>query len=574
MTAPLRRGLPRALDAIAGLRGARWTRESMPGQYDSFGPEAQREQQDRAIGRYGLVDTGLEWTVAHSGRTVGSTVQFGEMLARAGTDYDVLVVGYVSRFAHDLRTAVNARHDLHASGAVILFADERLLSSDEEEWERWAREAVEAEAYSRRLGRRIGEGYSAKRRRLGIPGGNRPPLATRRAGRTMEIDEAGLAIVRAAYALSIAGATDREVAAATGLKLRHVSEILTNRFYRGELTDGSASVLGPLVDVEIWERVQVLRGRFARRHPGHPARHHPYPLAKILCCASCGRRLTGHVGRYRHVDACPEFIAARPRFTRVYSHALDRSVRGQSYPAEVYDGLVPQVLARLAVDAPLRVGAIAAATLPLTTAGDPLMLARIGREREAAMARYLRERDLRALNATMIRLDREEVEARGRTPSTPTAAEALAYLEDLPGLWARAEDSGRRAMAASLFERIDVLGTQEATVTPTLEAEALGLTAAWSGPLLCSIGSYCSRNPSRPDQNDPSGTEAVPPRRRHPSRGLAPWASGRTRSPTGPGLGSPRTSPRRSPAARHRPSPPREAGVTPGRSPPLPHSAS
>ena len=32
-------------------------------------PDAQREQQDRAIERYGLVDAGLEWSVASSGRT-------------------------------------------------------------------------------------------------------------------------------------------------------------------------------------------------------------------------------------------------------------------------------------------------------------------------------------------------------------------------------------------------------------------------------------------------------------------------------------------------------------------------
>ena len=134
----------------------------------NVGPDAQLEQQSRAIERWGLVDTGGAWQVAHSGRTIAATGQWAEMLAGAGQDWDVLVVGYVSRFARDLRTAVNARHDLHARGAVILVADERVLSSDEDEWERWAREAVEAEAYSRRLAKRIREGYAAKRRRLGV----------------------------------------------------------------------------------------------------------------------------------------------------------------------------------------------------------------------------------------------------------------------------------------------------------------------------------------------------------------------------------------------------------------------
>src|SRR6266511_337609 len=123
--------LPKSLEELDGLRAARWIRESTRGQYDNYGPEAQREQQDRAIERWKLVDAGIEWEVAHSGRTIGSTSQFREMVARAGRDYDVLLVGYVSRFARNLRTAVNARHDLHEAGAAIFFCDERVLSADE-----------------------------------------------------------------------------------------------------------------------------------------------------------------------------------------------------------------------------------------------------------------------------------------------------------------------------------------------------------------------------------------------------------------------------------------------------------
>ena len=122
------RALPRSLEDLRGRRAARWIRESTAGQADNFGPDAQLEQQSRAIERWGLVDTGGAWQVAHSGRTIASTGPWAEMLAGAGEDWEVLVVGYVSRFARDLRTAVNARHDLHARGAVILFADERVLS--------------------------------------------------------------------------------------------------------------------------------------------------------------------------------------------------------------------------------------------------------------------------------------------------------------------------------------------------------------------------------------------------------------------------------------------------------------
>jgi hypothetical protein len=110
------RRLPRSLEDLRGLRAARWIRESTVGQADDFGPDEQRKLQDEAISRYGLTDTGLAWSVAHSGfrqtgqeeATLGSTAQWNEMLAAAGDTYDVLVVGYVSRFARRLRTLVNA----------------------------------------------------------------------------------------------------------------------------------------------------------------------------------------------------------------------------------------------------------------------------------------------------------------------------------------------------------------------------------------------------------------------------------------------------------------------------------
>lgn len=205
--------LPLTVDVLAGKRAARWIRESTAGQADRYGPDAQRRQQDDAIATHGLVDTGISWTVAHSGRTISSTPEFRDMLARAGQDYDVVVVGYVSRLARDLRTAVNARHAVHEAGAAILFCDERLLSSDEDGWEQWAREAVEAEAYSRRLGRRIAEGYRAKKRRHADPGGH-PPFGFRRnAAKLIEPDPETLPVVQRIVELAAEGWPDRAVAA-------------------------------------------------------------------------------------------------------------------------------------------------------------------------------------------------------------------------------------------------------------------------------------------------------------------------------------------------------------------------
>ena len=436
-----------------------------------------------------MAATGAARQVAHSGRTIAATGQWAETLDGAGREWDVLVVGYVSRFARDLRTAVNARHDLHARGAVILFADERVLSSDEDEWERWAREAVEAEAYSRRLAKRIREGYAAKRRRLGVPGGSMAPLGTVREGRTLRVDDEALALVRRVYALAAGGRTDREVGAATGLALKHVAEILTNPFYVGRLWSGEPSALGPLVDQATWDHVQELRARYSRRHRGAVTRRQ-CGLGGLLACAACGRRLIGHVGRYRHTDACEPFKAAAPRRHRHNARTnLDHRVKGESYKVEVFEDAIGLALERVAVSSALRASAVALARRPDPDGGDVLARARITRERERAALRFAKDRDLGKLEATMARLDAEAEALVARPSLVPTAAEARAYLESLPALWARTSDAGRHAIAEAVFERIDVLGSNDFTFALTARAKAHGWDAAFgAGDQSISIG--------------------------------------------------------------------------------------
>lgn len=454
--------VPASLDHLTGLRAARWTRESTEGQYDAFGADAQREQQDRAIERYGLVDTGIEWTVAHSGRTVGTTHQFTEMMTAAGARYDVLVVGYVSRFARDLRTAVNARHDLHAAGAALLFADERILSTDEDRWDEWAREAVEAESYSRKLARRIREGYAAKRRRLGEPGG-RAPLGFTRAGRppALVVDHDRLPVVRRAFDLAGGGAHDREVALAIGESVHTVRSILTNRIYIGLLRDGSRAAVAPVIDPDLFNEVQAIRAARARKGDGSNARR-VYTLP-MLRCAACGRRLIGDSGRYRHLDACEAFSSAR----RV-SAFRNRRVRtaGHSYPASLYEGWIEQVIGHAALSVKDMTDA-AAIYRDAEPVADEVGLRRINRERDAALARYAVTRDVATLEAAMKALDDEEVRLRQPRSSRPAWNEVAAVLRDLPALWREATAADRRTVAIRLFESVDVLGARNMIVNFT-----------------------------------------------------------------------------------------------------------
>ncbi len=215
--------LPATVDDLRGLRAARWIRESTTGQFDRYGPEAQAELQDAAIARLGLADTGLEWRIAHSGRTVYRSPAMAAMLDAAATGaFDVLLVGYVVRWQRNLRQTLNLLEDvLHPAGVAVWFADEQILSSCERDWDQLVAEATDAERYSRRLSRRIREGYASKLTKQRDPGGRAPFGFRRDERKLLEPVPAQLDTVRKAFELAAARLTDRVVAAETGIRAAH-----------------------------------------------------------------------------------------------------------------------------------------------------------------------------------------------------------------------------------------------------------------------------------------------------------------------------------------------------------------
>lgn len=464
--------LPESLDELEGLRAAHWARESTGRQADRFGPEAQREQRDAAVRRYGLQDTGISWMIAHSGKTVGSTVQFADMLARAGVDYDVLVVGYVSRFARDLRTAVNARHALHQAGAALLFADERVLSSDEDAWETWAREAVEAEAYSRRLGKRVREGFAAKRRRFADPGGGLVSLGFRRNNETklLEADPAGAALVLRAYELAAAGHPDRLIAAELGVTTWQVRTVLRSTLYAGRLADGTPTRVGPLVPEELRQAAAAVRA--ARTRSGHQhGRHRVYPLTNRgpLACASCGRFLKGafktdrQVAVYRHDERCDAWrVAETP--AALLDAQVEALLRGASPNRET--------AARV-------VAALQSNVVPV----DRLEVARID-ARLRSLALSLVEAQDRDVLTEMEQLRRRKAELLSEKPAQASQIDprdALAWLGDLGQLWADTDAESRRELAVALFARLGAVDRRIVEVEVTPWAERRGLSVALPG---------------------------------------------------------------------------------------------
>jgi DNA invertase Pin-like site-specific DNA recombinase len=469
--------LPRSVDDLHGLRVARWIRESTTGQFDRYGPGAQRELQAGAIRRLALIDTGLEWSAAQSGATVHGSPAMRAMLASAAEgEFDLLLVGYVARWQRNLRQTLNLlEEDLHPAGVAVWFCDEELLSSAERNWGQLVDEAKAADLWLRKHRRRVQEGYAAKRAEQRDPGG-RAPFGLRRDPQTklMEADPERVPTVIRAFELAASRMNDRAVAAATGLPLYTVRGMLTSPLYVGRLRTGERAHWAPIVDPALWEAVQAIRALRRTRH-GRATTRRPYALTQ-LHCAACGRHLIGDTGRYRHPDACEAFTAVR-REPRHRTRGQRRGMPGASYRAAEYEAIVREVLGRIALGADLVADVVASTRAPEP---DRLGLARIEREREASVARYRRDRDARVLETTMAALDEQEAAARElAAPTAMDAGDVLVYLRDLPLLWDDAPAS-RRALTESLFERVDVLGLRSMRLEPTPAAMARGLAEAFS----------------------------------------------------------------------------------------------
>jgi DNA invertase Pin-like site-specific DNA recombinase len=466
--------LPASLDELDGLRAARWIRESTRGQYDNYGPEAQREQQDRALERWRLADTGIEWQVAHSGRTVGSTALFREMVSRAGRDYDVLLVGYVSRFARNLRTAVNAQHDLHQAGAAILFCDERVLSSDEDEWEEWARETVEAEAYSRRLGKRIREGYAAKFRRHADPGGHAPLGFRRSTGRPQKltIDPDTIGSVVRLYERYASGTVSIEaLARESGTNDRTLNDILKNPVYNGWVARKGARApapwrASPPVDDLLWGRVQALLGRRSRGG-GRRRVDQPDPLRGLVRCV-CGStmRANGIVGgrrrRIHSAQPCPAGVSKKIWTSDTWLAPLE---------AQIAALRVDEKTAAAIVDALRQPD-------PPATPIDRGHLER--RRRQLALDMAAGRVEERSFLTAMRRLKEQEAAADMERATLPPvdAARALDYIRNFAAAWAKAKPPTRATMMQAVYESVTVRGEEFVSVRLTDEAYAHGLAFA------------------------------------------------------------------------------------------------
>jgi len=465
--------LPRSTAELKGLRAARWIRESRPGQVDKSGPVAQRFEQDDGIMREGLLDTDIEWLAAHSGHkahAIASSEQWADMLDRAGRDYDVLVVAYVSRFCRNVNIGTTIREQLHAKGVTIYFSEEGILLSNEDDWKRWIDLLVEAEHYSRNLKRTMERTYRAKFRTHVDPGGM-APLGFRRSGGSpsvLEIDPDSIGQAVSVFERYGLGNTSAErLAAETGLHVEAIKPMLRNRIYNGWVQrygewHPAAWRGNPPVSDELWERCAAIRESRTRGN-GPRRKDHPDLLDGLLYCP-CGQRLwsDGVDGagqrRKRHRNPCAEWGETQ----RLRSQTWEVPIRAQVSQLNLSDATIAQV-ARI-FDAP--------PPLP-----NEVGRKRIERERRDLADALAKKRISGAdFFSSLQALEEQERTLDATQPALQlTASEAIAYMRDFRSMWGDADEQAQADLVHALYERIEVVGPEFVGVTLTREAEAHGL---------------------------------------------------------------------------------------------------
>lgn len=495
--------LPRRPDDLRGLRFARWQRESTAGQADRYGLKSQRRMQDESAEEFDLVDTGLEWTVlksAWSGRDsakdppVTRSEGFRAMVRAAEEGrFDVLLVGYTSRFLRDLTLALQYRRYFLSLGVVIWICDDRILTSDEKSWDRYVDLVKEAEVYSRTQSRNVRAGYRAKLLDARDPGGRAPlgfrrvpfldgatlsPIEAatlgRRVPKVLEVDPDAMAVVRRMFELAAAGRTDWEVVELTGQPLHTVRTVLNNPLYIGRLQDGNEFRLGATIEIATWNQVQAKRVERRTREPGKVVMR-SYAL-KVMC-QGCGAMLHGDTERYRHpVPVCDAFSSARPTVPPV--RGRHSSSGGKSYKQDWVEAIAGRVLREVSsTPEALVVAVLGQLRRDPAVAPNQVALARIARQVDEAAQRLAQTRDIAAWQAVMARLDAERAGILADTgrSTEPDPAAVTAYLRDLGALWDRSAARERQELAMALFGSWSFLGFRAARFTWTEHARRHGL---------------------------------------------------------------------------------------------------
>jgi DNA invertase Pin-like site-specific DNA recombinase len=493
------RSVPNELDDLEGLRAARWVRVSDDRQGDNYGPDAQRERQDRAIERYGLIDTGLAWeplgvsgfqTDSEGIAKIEADPRYQDMLSRAGVDYDVLVIAYVSRGSRNTELQMKTRRTLHKAGAVILACKERMLSTEPG----WGKEAADAEYYSEKLSIDISDGNAAKWRKHSDPPGH-PGLGYRRASEKPYIREIDPDVIPEAvalyqrYALGSVSMDDLALDAPIVRYGRYkgrpmtsegIADLLANPVYRGEVSYLGQTAQRPdlrAVSDDLWYQVQdVMRAKAGGGGPRRTDR--VYPVVGLPHCLDCKAAIGLDGGdrnwRVRHKNPCVSWGPTRR------TKRDPKGKRQERRKASTYSGPVLAAFSQINLDDETVANVRAIRTSPARMPDD-LDARRIDRQMDEVVDQ-MRKGTLDRLEAVArldtLRTAKDALSERPVTSHGPSPDEAEAMLRNFERTWGKAGEQERSDLIHALIARLDVRGAEIVGVTLTPSAYEHGFALA------------------------------------------------------------------------------------------------
>ena len=344
----------------------------------------------------------------------------------------------------------------------------------EDSWEQFARDAVEAEAYSRRLGKRITEGYAAKFRRLGDQAGN-APWGFRRVDRRLEPDPDTIgSVVRAFLQFATGNVPMQQLALEFDVGVEQVRKALRNPLYNGWATRhrGRERVPAPWrgdppVSDDLWARVQEVRRQRSRGGcaPGKWRRGIDLLGGPLYCPCGARVRTNGTGGtppRRRRLHPGDQCDAWGGPF-QVWSSQHDGPIGVQVSGIRLDNATIERLVRALAEPEPVALASID--------------VARIERhKRELALDHAAGRIEDAAYLERMAEL-RKAVPTQTISTGVP-AGEALSYLRNIDAAWkAPISDAARAELLHAIYERIVVTrdGFVEVTLTPHAYRHGLAL---------------------------------------------------------------------------------------------------
>ena len=485
------RSLPRSKDELRGMRAAGWIRESTDEQQDNYGPDAQERRIRRAVGKFGMADTGLRYMPVEG--VSGSVAwKHPEMLrlvadAKAGR-FELLVVAYTSRVGRNVKETLDLiGDDLHPAGVPLYVENRNLLSSDPDDYHVLVDEANDAMKFATDLSRSVRDGYEAKFLTYNDQAGN-APLGLHRVARVvgqrkgepvirkfLEIDPETIGIVRSIFEKYASGVVSiTALANEFGLGIEQVRKCLQNEIYIGfarrhrDYPDADRRAApwrsAPPISDELWTMVQEVRSR--RTKGGGPRRTDRFdPLRGVLFCV-CGIRI--------RTDGT---MGTPPRRRKIHPGTCAEWGTQISYPAETWEAPVLDQLRGMRID-----DGTVARVIQALSFGHPVPIDFDERRRVADRKKAA---DLYSTGSLSLAEFVARVEALkdAAAPLRPQVAQiqperAVHWLQNLHEAIAYATPDLLTELTTTVYDRIEVRGREIVAIhlTPTASAHGLALT--------------------------------------------------------------------------------------------------